>query len=149
MDTDTPGKPAYQRVADELRSQIATGKLPVGSAVRSMAQLMTEYRVSSTVARKAIDQLRAEGLVIGRPGKGVFVKSTPSEVAAESTTLESLTEELQELRQLVEKLANSTDDRIHNIGTRVDNLDNLVEDLRANAGLLRSTDEYGSTAEAR
>jgi DNA-binding GntR family transcriptional regulator len=104
-----PGKPAYQHIADDLRGQIAKGDLAVGKAVSSMAQLMAKYDVSSTVARKAIDQLRIEGLVVGRPGKGVYVKATPSEIAAESVTLESVDDRLEaveaEVRELRSRVA--------------------------------------------
>lgn len=137
-----PGKPAYQHVADELRGRIAQGSLPVGAAVSSMAQLMAEYGVSSTVARKAIDQLRGEGLVVGRPGKGVYVRSTPQDVAAETTTLIGVREELKELRQIVNGLGSDLE-------RRVDSLEALVMDLRANAGLLSSVNEGGRKAEAQ
>lgn len=47
------GRPAYQRVADDLRRQIAAGDLPVGSAIPSTAKLTKAYQVSYTVIRAA------------------------------------------------------------------------------------------------
>jgi GntR family transcriptional regulator len=97
-----PGKPAYQQVADELRKAIAEGHLAMGATVGSTAQLMARYQVSSTVTRKAVDQLRIEGLVVGPPGKGVYVHTTPAEAAAEALALARLAEELLELREAVD-----------------------------------------------
>ena len=74
---DPVGGPAYRLVADDLRRKIAAGELPLGSAIPSTAQLGELYGVSTTVVRAAVAQLRDEGLVVGHPGKGVFVSSTP------------------------------------------------------------------------
>jgi GntR family transcriptional regulator len=84
------GKPAYQHVADELRQQISDGRLSVGSQLPTVARLMEQYEVSSTVVKSAISQLKAEGVVIGQQGKGVYVRqlyrvflSTPMAALAE------------------------------------------------------------------
>ena len=149
LDTEVPGKPAYRHIADELRSAIAEGQLPVGAAVGSTARLMKQYRVSSTVARKAVEQLRTEGLVVGRPGKGVFVKATPSQVAVEVPTLARLAEEIQDLRRAVKGLEKDIDSPLVSLERRVDDLEAQVVDLRANAGLLRSANDEGNAVEAR
>lgn len=67
--------PAYRRVADDLRSQIRTGKMPAGSRVPSLSQLGQQYSVSGDVARQAISVLRGEGLVETRQGSGAFVRT--------------------------------------------------------------------------
>jgi DNA-binding FadR family transcriptional regulator len=43
-----------------------------------------------TVVRAAVAQLRADGLLIGRPGIGVFVRSTPEAVAERAVSVEEL-----------------------------------------------------------
>src|SRR5580704_13355159 len=93
------GWPAYQRVAGALRRQIAAGELAVGSAIPSTAQLTALFSVSSTVARAAVAQLRADGLVVGQPGKGVFVRATPGEVADRIVSVEQLGREMALLRE--------------------------------------------------
>jgi DNA-binding transcriptional regulator YhcF (GntR family) len=75
------GAPAYQQVADDLRSKISEGVLKVGEAIPSAAKLQESYKVSSTVVQRAINELRGEGLLIGQPGKGVFVKAVPKSEA--------------------------------------------------------------------
>lgn len=96
--TGAVGRPAYQQVADDLRRQIAAGELPVGSAIPSTAKLSERYGVSVTVVRAAVTQLRADGLVVGHPGKGVFVSSTPDAIAERTTTVADLARQVAELR---------------------------------------------------
>jgi GntR family transcriptional regulator len=98
--TGPVGQPAYQQVADELRRLIAAGELAVGSAIPSTAKLTRQYGVSSTVARAAVAQLRADDLVVGHPGKGVFVQATPGDVAGRAATLDDLAGQVVELREL-------------------------------------------------
>jgi GntR family transcriptional regulator len=63
----------FERVAESLREQIRSGKLPKGSALPSTKQLIAEYDVSYGTVRDAIRQLKAEGLIEGRQGDGVYV----------------------------------------------------------------------------
>jgi GntR family transcriptional regulator len=95
--TEIVGRPAYQQVADDLRERIAAAEFLVGAAVPSTAKLTKTYGVSSTVVRAAIAQLRAEGLLVGQPGKGVFVRATPEGAAARAATVEELSEKIEEL----------------------------------------------------
>jgi GntR family transcriptional regulator len=65
--------PAFRQLADELRARIVAGELSPGSQLPSMSQLREQHRVSSTVVRDALNELRHDGLIVGRQGKGVFV----------------------------------------------------------------------------
>jgi GntR family transcriptional regulator len=65
--------PVYIQVADELREQIRSGKLPPGRRVPSESDLEQIYGVARGTARKAIAVLRDEGLVETVRGKGSFV----------------------------------------------------------------------------
>jgi GntR family transcriptional regulator len=71
------GRPKYVEVAASLRSAIAAGTYPVGSELPSTARLTESFGVSTTVVRAAIRELRTEGLIIGQPGKAVFVRAEP------------------------------------------------------------------------
>jgi DNA-binding GntR family transcriptional regulator len=62
--------------------------------------LTQAYQVSYTVIRAAIPELRAAGLVLGQPGKGVFVRATPDEVAERMSTIDELATQVAELREL-------------------------------------------------
>ncbi|CUU57844.1 regulatory protein, gntR family [Parafrankia irregularis] len=106
--TAVTGQPAYRQVADDLRSKILGGVHPVGQSLPSTKQLMATYGVSSTVVRAAIGELRADGVVAGQPGKGVYVVKEPSAPGAVSEssvrTLESLERAVEELQQRVSRL---------------------------------------------
>ncbi|MFE6691888.1 GntR family transcriptional regulator [Streptomyces sp. NPDC057743] len=68
----------YQQVAAEIRSGITAGEYKPGSLLPSEAQLIERYGVSRPTVRKAIDALRAEGLVEVIHGKGSYVRAIPA-----------------------------------------------------------------------
>ncbi|MEU5126496.1 winged helix-turn-helix domain-containing protein [Streptomyces mobaraensis] len=67
-------------MAARIRDQIMSGHLDPGSKLPSTQQLMDEYGVVGTTVQKALQLLKAEGIVVGRPGKGVFVREEPNHV---------------------------------------------------------------------
>ncbi|MEO3929963.1 winged helix-turn-helix domain-containing protein [Micromonosporaceae bacterium B7E4] len=66
--------PKYERVADAIREQIRSGQLKPGDKLPSISQLEKQYAVSYGSIRGAMLVLKAEGLVEGRPGDGVYVR---------------------------------------------------------------------------
>jgi DNA-binding GntR family transcriptional regulator len=70
-------QPAYLRVAEDLRQQIADGTLPPHTRLPSQASIRARYGVSDTVALEARKVLMAEGLVEGRSGSGTYVREQP------------------------------------------------------------------------
>jgi GntR family transcriptional regulator len=71
--------PPYLRVAAELREKIANGELLPGEQVPSLDRLAETNNISRTTARRAIQVLMDEGLVISRPRWGVFVAERPGQ----------------------------------------------------------------------
>ncbi len=71
--------PPYLRVAAELREKIANGELLPGEQVPSLDRLAETISISRTTARRAIQVLMDEGLVISRPRWGVFVAERPGQ----------------------------------------------------------------------
>jgi GntR family transcriptional regulator len=67
-------RPAYQQIADALREQMRDGTYPPGAKLPSESELRERWGVASKTVRAALDQLRAEGLVVGRQGVGSFVR---------------------------------------------------------------------------
>ena len=63
----------YERVKSELRRRIAHGDYGPGHRVPSESELVEAFGVSTITVRRAIRELIAEGLLIGRQGLGVFV----------------------------------------------------------------------------
>jgi DNA-binding GntR family transcriptional regulator len=110
--TEPVGRPAYQQVADDLRQRIAAGEFAVGSAIPSTAKLTATYEVSSTVIRAAVTQLRADGILVGQPGKGVFVRSTPEAAAERAASIEDLSKQIDELRAELRRAESARRDEV-------------------------------------
>jgi len=70
-------KPRYAQIGEDLRQRIASGELGPGDVLPSEAQLSGTYEASRVTIRRALDALRAEGLVDARQGFGWFVASPP------------------------------------------------------------------------
>ena len=66
--------PVYRQLAAILRERIESGGLAPGAPLPSESYLMGEHGISRDSVRKAMDILRAEGLVITVQGKGSFVR---------------------------------------------------------------------------
>lgn len=106
------GQPAYQQIAEDLRQRIRDGRMPVGTQLPSLAELMKTYDVSITVVRMALNELRAEGLVVTHQGKGAFVRSdsgasgTSPDGSSEFQTLMKHLDDVQDqVRQLAERVS--------------------------------------------
>ena len=71
------GGPAYMyaKVADHIAARIAAGDLPRGGMLANERDLAAEYGVAVGTARRAVEELRARGLVVTLPGKGTFVRA--------------------------------------------------------------------------
>jgi GntR family transcriptional regulator len=103
--TAITGQPAYRQIADDLRQKIADGTYELSGALPSTARLMEIYGVSNTAVRAAIRELQAEGVLIGQPGKGVFVAARPAQPTSDlSGQLAALTDEVRALTERVARL---------------------------------------------
>ncbi|MGH3782995.1 MAG: GntR family transcriptional regulator [Pseudonocardiaceae bacterium] len=103
MEMDQPDpRPAYQRVADDLRQAIAVGTYQPGDQLPTLAELTTRYGIAVMTARDALRQLVTEGLVISRQGKGAYVLRQPS--ANESITVSELLDLLHQVSRSVDDL---------------------------------------------
>lgn len=66
-------EPKYSVIADEIAAKIRSGQLKPGEKLPSTRELREQYRVSETVIRFVMVDLKARKLVEGEPGRGVFV----------------------------------------------------------------------------
>ncbi|MDT0432893.1 GntR family transcriptional regulator [Streptomyces salyersiae] len=68
-------KPIYQRIADDLREQIADGTLPPGAKLPTEADLREKYGTSArSTVRQGLSLLVNEGLIVPQRPKGYFVR---------------------------------------------------------------------------
>mgnify|MGYP000847084944 FL=1 len=67
----------YREIADDLRERVGAGEFGEGTLLPSEAELSARYSASRVTVRKALDRLRAEGLLDARQGFGWFVAGTP------------------------------------------------------------------------
>jgi GntR family transcriptional regulator len=79
MESQTTDERSRQtRIADDLRALIAGGEYPAGAQLPTYESIAFTYSCSLGVARKAVDLLRQQGLVVTRQGKGLFVREKVS-----------------------------------------------------------------------
>ena len=67
----------YRDIADDLRGRLESGEFGAGRLLPSEAQLGAAYRASRVTVRRALEELRNEGLVDSRQGLGWFAAADP------------------------------------------------------------------------
>jgi GntR family transcriptional regulator len=67
----------YEEIAESLRARIAKGEFAPGATVPSTRDLSEQWSVSRATAIKAMDVLRADGVVEARQGTGFVVTEVP------------------------------------------------------------------------
>lgn len=65
----------YHQILLGLTERIESGEISVGDRLPSEADLVADFGVSRTTARRALDELRRQGLVRREPGRGTFLAS--------------------------------------------------------------------------
>jgi len=68
-------RPRYQRVAEALIDEVATGSFPVGSMMPTEMELCERFKVSRYTIREALRRLEEMGLVMRRQGSGTLVQA--------------------------------------------------------------------------
>ncbi len=84
LDTGS-GIPLFHQIAVLIRDQILSGRLAVGERVPTEAELCAGYGVSRITAKRALDELAREGLVVRARGRGTQVAPRPAAVPFVST----------------------------------------------------------------
>ena len=73
IDQMDPRSPSHQ-IADDLREQINAGRFAPGDPLPSERSLVERYGTAPQTTRQAIAILKSEGLVVGKRGRGIFVR---------------------------------------------------------------------------
>ncbi|MGT2757143.1 GntR family transcriptional regulator [Streptococcus ovuberis] len=65
--------PKYQKIKNDLKQQLRSGKFASGDKFYTEAELMDIYQVSSITVIRSLNDLVAEGYLTRQQGKGTFV----------------------------------------------------------------------------
>jgi len=63
----------YVRVVNDIAARISSGELSPGTRLRAERDLATHYGVSYGTVRRAMQELREQGLIVTIHGRGTFV----------------------------------------------------------------------------
>ncbi len=77
------GVPIYRQIAEQLKTDILSGKLAQGEYLPSIRSLAKDLKISVITTMKAYELLEAEGLVTAAQGKGFYVNAQNSEMLRE------------------------------------------------------------------
>jgi GntR family transcriptional regulator len=74
LHVDTSSRlPIYQQLAQQIREAIARGELEPEAGLPSVRQLSRDLVVNPNTVARAYTELEREGLLVSRPGRGIFV----------------------------------------------------------------------------
>lgn len=66
-------EPAYREIADQIRADIEERRLIEGDRLPTVRELALRFGVPTGTVSKAVDVLRADGVVVARHGRGLYV----------------------------------------------------------------------------
>ncbi|WP_433249017.1 GntR family transcriptional regulator [Streptosporangium sp. CA-135522] len=104
-------KPAYLQIADDLRQEVAAGRLKLGERLPARRQLAQRYGVAVETVRRALNELAHDGLISTQSTRGTYVVKAPDRNEPSS--------ELQQVMTEVRRLA----ERIEGLESRVKDLE--------------------------
>ena len=82
--SNSSGKPIYEQITDQVKSQIMSGQLNAGDPLPSMRALAQSLRISLITTKRAYNDLEAEGFIETVAGKGSFVAAQDPQLLREA-----------------------------------------------------------------
>jgi GntR family transcriptional regulator len=79
-------RPLHERIAADLRDEIMSGELQPGANLPSTQRLKDRFEASNATVQKALQVLKDERLVVGRPGAAVTVRQHQQETIRPADT---------------------------------------------------------------
>ncbi|MFE3995181.1 GntR family transcriptional regulator [Streptomyces goshikiensis] len=96
----------YQRIVQDVRDKVRSGRLTAGTKLPSTRELAEEYGVAAGTVQRALTELRTAGLIYSHQGRGSFITDTATETSEDSTAraLRALEEQVADLSARLEKI---------------------------------------------
>jgi GntR family transcriptional regulator len=76
--------PIYQQLAQQIREGIARGELKPDEALPSVRQLSRDLVVNPNTVARAYTELERAGLLVSRPGRGIYVAKPRNDLTREA-----------------------------------------------------------------
>ena len=74
-------RPVYQQIIDQIKRDIALGRLTNGQKLPTVRQLAGELVINPNTIAKAYRQLEQGGIIVTKPGSGAFVAAISSSIS--------------------------------------------------------------------
>jgi GntR family transcriptional regulator len=110
--------PIYQQLVHQVRQAVARGELQPEDRLPSVRQLSQELVVNPNTIARAYTELEREGVLVSRPGLGVFV-SQPGTDLTKSARDRKLRDQLDRVLTEAVHLGFSADEVVRMVGQRV------------------------------
>ncbi len=81
--SNSSGKPIYEQICQQIKSQIMDGTLSAGEALPSMRALAKDLHLSVITVQRAYEDLTRDGFIETVSGKGSFVAAQNREFIQE------------------------------------------------------------------
>ncbi|MFC9534351.1 GntR family transcriptional regulator [Streptomyces sp. NPDC056975] len=96
----------YQRIVQDVRDKIRSGRLTAGTKLPSTRELADEYGIAAGTVQRALTELRNAGLIYSHQGRGSFVTETAGETVEDSTAraLKALEDQVRDLSARLERI---------------------------------------------
>jgi GntR family transcriptional regulator len=75
------GRPVYQQIIDQVKRDIALGRLTRDEKLPTVRQLAGRLAINPNTIAKAYRQLEQEGIIVTKPGAGAFVANLDSNLS--------------------------------------------------------------------
>ncbi len=75
------GRPVYQQIMDQVKRDIALGRLTRDEKLPTVRQLAGRLAINPNTISKAYRQLEQEGIIVTKPGAGAFVANLDSNLS--------------------------------------------------------------------
>ena len=78
---NTSGRPVFQQVIDQVKRDIALGRLLKDEKLPTVRQLATQLAINPNTIAKAYRQLEQEGIITTKAGAGAFIANLDSNLS--------------------------------------------------------------------